>query len=293
MSRLDALQLITAEAVKEPILFAGHVEIGMRIRDALQDPDCTLDEAAKLVQLEPALAAQVVAIANSAAYATSSSEVTGVRNAVLRIGFATLRSLVAAHIVKHLADAPKDAVVARNVERLWQHTTHVAALSRTIAKRITKLDPETALFVGLVHEVGMFYLLSRAAEYPALLAPDTPSPKTESTAAQSELPGDPIAQAEADLTLAVLRQLGAPGLVVTAMEAYGKGYMELPPVTLGDTVLLAHWLAPVRSPMDSSEEGDASRRASIDAAIGESTLAEILSESASEVASLAKALGAA
>ena len=292
MNRLTALRLITAEAANESLQFAGHVEIGMRIRDALRNPDITLDQAARLVQLEPALAAQVVAIANSAAYAISGAEVTDVKNAVLRIGFATLRSLVAAHIVKHLADAPKDAAIRRTVERLWQHTTHVAALSRTIAKRITKLDPETALFVGLVHEVGMFYLLSRAGEYPALLAPDSPPAGAGSIENSTDLPGDPTAEAEGELTLAIVHQLGLPGLVVTAMETYCKGYMELPPVTLGDTVLLAHWLAPVRSPLDFVDDAGSTRRASIDAAIGQSTLSEILSESANEVESLAKALGA-
>lgn len=294
MNRLDALRLITADATREPLHFAGHVEVGLRIRDALEDPNCSMDKAAQLVQLEPALAAQVVAIANSAAYRTSEQPVTGVKTAVVRLGFSTLRGLVAAHIVKHLPGAPKDPAIKRSAERLWHHTTHTAALCRTIARRITRLDPETALFVGLVHEVGMFYLLSRAEEYPALLAPDTPVAKSESAdqgeEAGAEPPEDPAARAERELTLAVMGQLNVPGIVVTAIEDYCKGFMELPPVTLGDTVLLAHWLAPVRSPMDSAEDGDESTRASIDAAIGPSTLSEILSESAEEVDSLASAL---
>jgi hypothetical protein len=35
---------------------------------------------------------------------------------------------------------------------------------------VTRQDPETALFAGLIHEVGALYLISRANDYPVLLA---------------------------------------------------------------------------------------------------------------------------
>jgi hypothetical protein len=35
---------------------------------------------------------------------------------------------------------------------------------------LTRQDPEAALFAGLIHEFGALYLISRANDYPALLA---------------------------------------------------------------------------------------------------------------------------
>jgi len=47
-----------------------------------------------------------------------------------------------------------------------EHTAHVASLAHVIARRVTRLDPETALFAGIIHEVGGFYLLSRVKDHP-------------------------------------------------------------------------------------------------------------------------------
>ncbi|NJD06379.1 MAG: HDOD domain-containing protein [Methylococcaceae bacterium] len=300
MNRTEALRIITDQAASAPLHFAGHVEIGLRIRDALNDPDCHVDAAAKLIQAEPALSAQVVAIANSAAYNTSGRAITDVKTAVSRIGFATLRSLAAAHIVKHLAGVPTNATIKALTDQLWRHTTHVAALCRTIARRVTRQNPESALFIGLVHEVGNFYLLSRAGEFPALIEaqpaqlPDRPAPSFEEEAAATPthaVGDDPVTLLERELTLTVLRQLQVPAPAIEAVGDYFAGYMELPPSSMADTLLLAESLAPVGSPLSSVVNSDADDPVSIDAAIGDSTLSEILKESAAEVESLAKALG--
>jgi HD-like signal output (HDOD) protein len=53
--------------------------------------------------------------------------------------------------------------------RLWEHTAHVAALAQVIARRVTHVNPDTAFFAGIIHEVGGFYLIARAGAYPGLL----------------------------------------------------------------------------------------------------------------------------
>ena len=45
----------------------------------------------------------------------------------------------------------------------------MAALAHVLSRRVSHVDAETAMFAGIVHEVGGFYLLSRAEEFPALL----------------------------------------------------------------------------------------------------------------------------
>jgi HD-GYP domain-containing protein (c-di-GMP phosphodiesterase class II) len=72
-----------------------------------------------------------------------------------------------------VSGSSKDRRIQGMVSTLWEHSAQVAALSRVIARKITKVDPETAMFAGIVHEVGNFYLLSRAEEFPSLLKSNT------------------------------------------------------------------------------------------------------------------------
>ena len=293
MNRQSALKQIVGEVATGKLEFASNTELALRIRKSLDDPDCHLDAAAKLMQAEPVLSAQVVAIANSAAYNPSGREITDVKTAVNRLGFATLRNLVMALVTRQMAGAPGNPQQRKAVAQLWEHTAHVAALCRVIAKRVTRLDPDTALFVGLVHEVGGFYLLSRANQFPALLDTavdvDAATPAVD-TAAEPEETDDECVRLEGDLGLAVLRKLNVPEAVVGAVADYWAGYLAMPPRTLGDTLLLADELAPIVSPLRPQVSAGVGISASIDMAIGQDTLAEILQESEEEVASIVRAL---
>lgn len=277
MPRIDALRQLAAELAGGELHLAANVETLLRIRRMLDDPDAHIEAAARLIQAEPVLSAQVVAVANSVAYNPSGREIADVRTASVRLGFATLRSLTMAQVTRQMAGPAADPRQRDMTDRLWQHTTHVAALCRVLARRVTHQDPEAALFVGLVHEIGGFYLLSRAGELPALLEADDP--------------GEEQAAAESALCLAVLEKLRVPDAAIAAVRAYGDGYLAMPPQTLGDTLLLADFLSPVASPLNSGTESPAAvDPASIEMLVGEETLGEILAESAAEVESISAAL---
>jgi len=145
-----------------------------------------------------------------------------------------------------------------------------------IARRVSHVDPDTALFAGIVHEVGAFYALSRAGEFPGLLDGG---------------PDDWLAHGETALGRRVLRALMVPGHVVRAVEAMWTGMRALPPETLGDTLLLADDLAPVASPMHARPGATTPQAArTIDFAVGDGTLQAILDESHGEVQALRAAL---
>jgi len=275
MERYQILCKIAAELERGEVSFPTHAQVALKLQRALGDPDCHVDEATRLIKAEPLLAAKVVAVANSTAFNASSRAITDVRTAVLRLGFRYLRSLASAVVTRQLAvtSSASDRAMAA---QLWEHTAHVAALAHVIARKVTHLDPETAMFAGIVHEVGAFYLLSRAGEYPGLLDEDF-SAWTET--------------GEADVGRAVLQALSVPPAVVDAIEVCWQGFLALPPVTLGDTLLLADELAPVESPLrDLDGTPRQGMAASIDMLIGEETLSEIMRESANDVRSLTAAL---
>lgn len=276
MERRALFSQIAAEAAKGELSFPTSAEVALRVQRALDDPDCPVDRAARLIEHEPLLAARVVAMANSVVYNRYGREVTDVRNALARLGFRTVRTLATALVTRQLAGAPSTPQLQRIAAELWEHTAHVAALASVIARRVSHLDPETALFAGVVHEVGGFYLLARAKDHPELI---------EGEAA------DWIELGERPISLAVLKALDVPAAVQEAVGVLLDGYMALPPVSLGDTLLLADDLAPVESPLrHDPERPRQDPRGRIDAVIGSATLQGILEESAAEVEALIAAL---
>lgn len=271
-----ALEKISAEAARGGVVFPSRTEIALRVQRALDDPDCSIDQLSKLISAEPFLSARVVSMANSAAYNPSGRSMSDVRSAVSRLGFNTLRTLATAVIVRQMQGAAQSPAHRALATRLWEHTAHVAALARLIARRVTRQDPEAAFFAGIVHEVGGFYLISRASEFPGLL--------------ESELEAWHD-NAEAALGRIVLQALEVPDTVRLAVETLWDGYLAMPAASLGDTLLLADQLSPVESPLaELSGMGNKGIAADIDLLVDGDTLSAILAESADEVASLIAAL---
>jgi HD-like signal output (HDOD) protein len=276
MDRLEALKSIAAQATRGELTFPTNVDATLKLQRALNDPACHVDAAARLVQAEPLLAARTVAIANSAAYNRSGADVTNVRAAVHRVGFRTLGALAASVIVRQLASEITEPALRAKADQLWQHTVHVAALAQVIARRVSHVDPDTAMFAGIVHEVGGFYLLSRAIEYPGLLDGGAE---------------EWIEHGEVAIGRGVLLKLGVPAPVMGAIEALWNGMRALPPETLGDTLLLANDLAPTPSPLHQRAGATTQHgAATIDFTSGNGTLSSILEESAEEVRGLVDAL---
>jgi HD-like signal output (HDOD) protein len=292
MNKTEALNILVTEAHRGELIFSTDVATTLKIQKALDDPHCSVDTASKLVLNEPLLSARVVAIANSAVYSRMGNDVANVRGAISRLGFRTLRSIVASLAIRQLAGSSKDPAIRTMINKLWEHSAQVAALAQVLARRVTKLDPDTAMFAGIVHEVGGFYMLSRAEEYPCLLERDD----LTSEPAPGDLPPfvDTIIDresAEAIIGRAVLKNLQLPQPVVEAVEALWFGLRAMPPESLGDTLLLANELAKTPSPLDTRTDSESNRYTSeIDFVVGNGTLLNILEESETELTSLTAAL---
>jgi HD-like signal output (HDOD) protein len=288
MDRLELLKILTAEATQGELVFPTSASVALCVREALDDPDCELAAAARLIQTEPLLSARVVAVANSAAYNRSGRVVTDVRAAVTLLGFRTVRSLASALVVRQMAGMPASPAHRDLALRLWEHSANVAALAQVIARSITRQDPETALFAGMVHEVGGFYLISRAHDFPGLMDGDLRYWMGED---QEEGESSDRSTPESEIGRAVLKALCVPEPVVAAVEVLWNGYLSFPPTTLGDTLLLADQLTTVGSPLLQGPGRNRQETAgAIDMMLEDETLGHKLESAAAEVASLATAL---
>lgn len=279
MNVQEILAKLAAGAQAGEVIFPTTAEIALKVQRLLDDPDCSVDQLARLVQADPLMAARVVAVANSVIYNRSGQTIVDIKSAVSRLGFKTLRVLAASVVVRQMEGMAKTPQHRQLAIRLWERTGHVAALANVIARRVTHQDPDAAFFAGIVHEVGGFYLISRAGDFPGLLDGGD---------------GSLIAWAEggaAEVGRAVLQRLGVPTAVMEAMEGLWDGYMAIPPKSLSDTLLLASQLAPVESPL-AQLTGNArdGTRIDLDVSLDKEMLSGILKESAEDVASLIGAL---
>ena len=266
VNKLEAFGYIVAQASRGDITFPTSVNAVLRLQQALDDPDCPLDEAIRLVLAEPLLATRTVALANSAAFSGGGPPVTNVRAAVTRMGYRRLQGLVASLVVRQFGSRIKDPGLRAKAEQLWEHTTHVAALAWSLARHVTGANPDTALFAGIIHEMGGFYLLSRADEFPGLLDDDPEK--------WGELCEDVVG-------LEVVKKLLVPAPVADAIGQLRRAWINMPPSTLLDTLLLANQYAPVASPLGAAkpalpEHADSA----LDFVVDEELLASIREEAA-------------
>jgi len=126
-----------------------------------------------------------------------------------------------------------------------------------------------------VHEVGGFYLLSRADEFPGLLDDDTEN--------WGELCEDVV-------SIAVMKKLAIPQPVAEAIGALRDGWLNMPPSSLLDTLLMANLFAPVDSPLGIKEPLPSRSESALDFVLDEETLQDILREADRTARSMGEAL---
>jgi len=162
------VQLLATELSTGEVDLPGFPEIVARIRQVLADEQVSTDRVARLIGAEPVLAARLLQLANSAALNLSGKPVSDVRTAVLRVGLNMVRSSTIAFAVAQLRKAPMLRGLEKPLEILWQRSVLVASLCFVIARRRTRLSPDTALLAGLLHGIGRLYILTRASHHRAL-----------------------------------------------------------------------------------------------------------------------------
>jgi HD-like signal output (HDOD) protein len=277
VNRLEAFGYIVAQAERGEITFPTSVNAVLRLQVALENPDVHLEDAIRLVLAEPQLAARTVALANTAAFnGGAGAPVTNVRAAVARVGYRRLQAMVAALMVRQFGSRIKDPLLRSKAAQLWEHTAYVAVLAQSFARRITFTNPDTALFAGIVHEVGGFYLLARADEFPGLLDDDPER--------WGELCEDVVGRE-------VVKKLAIPAPVAAAIAELRDGWLNMPPTTLLDTLLLANQYAPVPSPLGSNKPPlPAHQDSALDFLIDEPTINEILAEAGQAYKAMEEAL---
>lgn len=159
------IQEIAANLSSGPVVFPTAFDTTLRIRDLLRADDASALDIAKVIQADPLLASRVLQTANSAALNRTGSPIRDVRAAVTLIGLNQVRMLALAIATQQLRTYREMVRFERLSTQYMQHSRLVAAICHVLARDYTRIPPDTAYFAGLVHDIGIFYLLYRIAEH--------------------------------------------------------------------------------------------------------------------------------
>ena len=147
-------------------------EIAVRIRKVLGDSKSSIEQVVRIVGSEPALAARLLRIANSASLNRSGRPVTELRTAISRIGYNMVRSASLSFSMNQMRHDKKLASFRHYLNDLWERSTSVAAYSYVLARNYSRVNPDEALLTGMMHGIGKLYILTRATDHPGLFAGD-------------------------------------------------------------------------------------------------------------------------
>ena len=140
-------------------------DIVLRYRNIVNG-DADVRRIKALIQTDPALTALLMKVANSAVY-RASKPIGTIEDAIVRIGLKALQNFVIGFAMRKLFKT-KSPHIKTQMEHLWTHSTEVAAISYVLAKKIGKFNPDHAMLLGLLHDVGTLPVLSYAELFPAI-----------------------------------------------------------------------------------------------------------------------------
>ncbi|RMG18667.1 MAG: HDOD domain-containing protein [Deltaproteobacteria bacterium] len=158
IERAQALQeALSSERVRQMVTAIPNLppvpEVHRRLLELMASNRSDAEEVAALIETDPALSARIIQVVNSAFFANA-APITRLRDAVVRLGFSLVRSIVMQMEVFDAFDLAPSFLRAQQ-----EHAVKVGRLAREIAPADLADD---AFLAGLLHDVGRLILAAAA-----------------------------------------------------------------------------------------------------------------------------------
>jgi len=163
------VQTLASDLNSKEIKLPSFPDVVMRIRAALDDPDTTGQDLAKVLSNDAVLASRILIFANSTYHNPAGIKIEGLDAAVGRVGFEKVRTAAISYAVEQLYASEDLAPLKNELRKTWSDGLRLAALAEVIARHCTELDGDSAFVAGLLNRIGVLYIFTKYAEYPSLL----------------------------------------------------------------------------------------------------------------------------
>lgn len=139
----------------------------LELLSSMEQQDIDVHVLAHKIELDQAMAAKTLRIANSSFYGMQST-VTSIAQAVSVLGFHSIRTVVTACALTG-SFAPMSGVgCSFDFQGFWRHSLATAVVARLLAPHMG-VNPETAFTAGLLHDLGTLVLATRFPDQHALV----------------------------------------------------------------------------------------------------------------------------
>jgi HD-like signal output (HDOD) protein len=264
-------------------LSAGQVDlpsfpdIAVKVRRVLADSNSKVDQVVRVVGSEPALAARLMRIANSASINRSGKSVTDLRTAINRLGYNMVRSAAMSFSMNQMRHSNKLAALAPHMSRLWEESTYVAAYAFVLARTCSRVNPDEAMLTGMLHGIGKLYILTRATGHPTLFGSE-------------DVLNDIIADWHASIGKAILENWDFAESMSRAVgqEDFTRSDADIPDLT--DVVGVAIMMVSYGTDIAGLEQELKRQPAAMRLGLNESKTMAVMQDSAAEVTALSQAL---
>lgn len=229
--RFQMLADIAKELSGDEVVFSTHFDTIIRLRTILRDPDISIQQISTALVTEPLISTKLLQLANSVAYNPSGQQYVDLKSAITRLGLNAVRNAALAIATAQLMRAKGMSEFSDLTRIIWEHSLKTAAAAKVLAKTQSRINAEEAMLAGLVHDLGVFYMLYRATLYDELRQrPDT----------LKHL----IMQWHESVGVSLLNALGMPAEIVEATEDHDRIRPPPAPIrSLADIVYVANMLA--------------------------------------------------
>ncbi len=113
------------------------------------DENAKIEDISRKIEMDQSISARVLKMANSVIYSRG-VPITSIDQAVIRIGFKQVSSLVVATALNNSFKTPKSF----DKKKFWLDTFQVACIARELAKDSPKIEGDTAFTSALIHNIG-------------------------------------------------------------------------------------------------------------------------------------------
>jgi putative nucleotidyltransferase with HDIG domain len=129
----------------------------LQLNQVAFDPEVNPAKIWRIIELDPAMTADVLRWANSS-WSAAQSPVVTIKDAVIRFGIANILQLA---IGKHIAGPMKENLPGYRLEEkaLWRHSVATALATECIGQITSRPAPPAAFTAALLHDIGKLILV--------------------------------------------------------------------------------------------------------------------------------------
>lgn len=153
MSRAARISLDVAGLHRLPAI----PQVLTKLLEALQDDGADVSKLSRLIEMDAALSAKLLAAANSPAYRRN-TQINSIRDGIMTMGWDMVKTLAlsaAMYQVMHEFSGRK----RHDLCHFWRHSLSTALLGKQLATKLHDLSPDKAYLAGLLHDIGRLALL--------------------------------------------------------------------------------------------------------------------------------------